>query len=430
MFCQMDSKGLSQVQTMETSAKILRKAVFDNEMSCKLAGVNDLIAAEGKYHLKCYTKFQRNTDKNAADFKEVNSDPRVTCFEEIMSSLEKGLCRGRIYSLKAVWTSFPHRLESHYHLDPGVYRGNKLKEKIQLFLQDKITFVQPLNPSEPFLIVSSNLNEAAMRSLLKESNVEGNVDNAEYEEELNNDDVEAVDLDAELLSWLYRVAVKVHHDVKSAPGIDCIGSIDEQSAESVVPESLFMLISLLCAGDQEDDVNMKTRILSICQDIVFLVSRGRKLTPKHIGLGLTVHQATRSKELVQLLYSAGHSVSYEAVMRMGNTIANDVLERYNENGKVFVPRNFTAASGESYTRYAVDNIDINEETLSGMGTFHATQFAALRRMEESEPKIKVQITPRAERQLNLDVPSELHELKKVELESDKHEPVIQGRCGL
>jgi hypothetical protein len=61
-----------------------------------------------------------------------------------------------------------------------------------------------------------------------------------------------------------------------------------------------------------------------------------------------------------------------------------------------------------------------------MGTFHATQFAALRRMEEGEPKMKVQITPRAERQLNLDVPSEIHELKKVELESDKPEPVIQG----
>ncbi len=39
-------------------------------------------------------------------------------------------------------------------------------------------------------------------------------------------------------------------------------------------------------------------------------------------------------------------------MRMDNTIANDVLERYNENGKVFVPMNFTATSAEGYTRYA------------------------------------------------------------------------------
>jgi hypothetical protein len=113
-------------------------------------------------------------------------------------------------------------------------------------------------------------------------------------------------------------------------------------------------------------------------------------------------------------------------MRMDNTIANDVLERYNENGKVFVPRNFTGASGESYTRYDVDNIDINEEMLSGMGTFHATQFAALRRMEEGEPKMKVQITPRTGKQLNLDVPSELHELKEVEIEISKPETVIQG----
>ena len=72
-----------------------------------------------------------------------------------------------------------------------------------------------------------------------------------------------------------------------------------------------MLISLLCTGYQEefqeshDDV--KARILSICQDIIFLSSRGHNLTPKHIGIGLTVHQATRSKQLVQLLHAAGHS---------------------------------------------------------------------------------------------------------------------------
>ena len=33
-------------------------------------------------------------------------------------------------------------------------------------------------------------------------------------------------------------------------------------------------------------------------------------------------------------------------------------------------------STASYTRYAVDSIDINEETLSGMVTFHANHVAA------------------------------------------------------
>ena len=198
-----------------------------------------------------------------------------------------------------------------------------------------------------------------------------------------NNDVEDIDFNTELLSWLYRVAVKVHNDIKSAPGHNCIG--------------LFMLIAMLCAGGKDNgegaNVEMKMRVLSICQDIVFLASRGRKLTPKHVGLGLAVHQATRSKQLLHLLHSAGHSISYETVLRMDNTIANDVLQKYNENGNVFVPRNFHGNSVASYTRYAVDNIDINEETLSGMGTFHATQYAPFRRVEDGEPKIDVQKTP-------------------------------------
>ena len=164
-----------------------------------------------------------------------------------------------------------------------------------------------------------------------------NLEPGDDEEMLYNNDVEDIDFDTEFL-MLYRVAVKVHNDIKSAPGQNCIGNINEKSAEEVVPESLFMLIAMLCAvgNDNEEGANveMKMRVLSICQDIVFLASRGRKLTPKHVGLGLAVHQATRSKQLLHLLHSAGHSISYETVLRMDNTIANDVLQKYNENGNV------------------------------------------------------------------------------------------------
>ena len=58
-----------------------------------------------------------------------------------------------------------------------------------------------------------------------------------------------------------------------------------QHLEKIVLESLFILISLLCTGHQEEekesDADLKPRILSICQDILFLGSWGRKPTPKH-----------------------------------------------------------------------------------------------------------------------------------------------------
>ena len=48
-------------------------------------------------------------------------------------------------------------------------------------------------------------------------------------------------------------------------------------------------------GETSAVASVHNRMLSISQDIIFAVTNGRKLTPKHVGLGLTVHQATRSK---------------------------------------------------------------------------------------------------------------------------------------
>ena len=54
-----------------------------------------------------------------------------------------------------------------------------------------------------------------------------------------------------------------------------------ERAEEVVPDTLYMLICMLCAGDVDttDDsndkqvLNMKRKIQSLCQDIVFLAYR-------------------------------------------------------------------------------------------------------------------------------------------------------------
>ena len=160
IFCQTDMKkvALSQVQTLETSEKILSKAINDREMICRLAGISDSIAAEGKYHLKCYTRYLKKTTQKIS---EDNEDADVRCFKEAMGLLEKRLSEGHIYSLKAVWTYYSRRLEENYHLQPGVYISNRFKERIQDFIGGSVSFVPPLNRSEPHLVVSSNLGETA-----------------------------------------------------------------------------------------------------------------------------------------------------------------------------------------------------------------------------------------------------------------------------
>lgn len=102
MFCQKDAKkvAINQVLTFKTSEKILRQVVFDRKMSCRLAGVTDLIASEGRYHLKCYTCFQRSIQKITQDNQDFDGYDR--CFKEVMTLLERGLSQGHIYSVKAV----------------------------------------------------------------------------------------------------------------------------------------------------------------------------------------------------------------------------------------------------------------------------------------------------------------------------------------
>ena len=66
MFCQeIASKNpLHSIATFSISDKILQLSKYDPQLCTRLAGINDLIAAEGKYHLHCYSNFVYNAEKN------------------------------------------------------------------------------------------------------------------------------------------------------------------------------------------------------------------------------------------------------------------------------------------------------------------------------------------------------------------------------
>ena len=82
-----------------------------------------------------------------------------------------------------------------------------------------------------------------------------------------------------------------------------------------------MLLRLLCTGKdpaeyEDNDLSMHRCVLSIAQNMMLGALEGKILTPKHMGLGLSINQATRSKELVYLQNAAGHCVSYDVIRRM------------------------------------------------------------------------------------------------------------------
>ena len=61
IFCQTFNKDkLFNISTFSVSNKILQDSKLENTMSLRLAGINDLIAAEGKYHNKCLNAYTEN----------------------------------------------------------------------------------------------------------------------------------------------------------------------------------------------------------------------------------------------------------------------------------------------------------------------------------------------------------------------------------
>ena len=99
-------------------------------------------------------------------------------------------------------------------------------------------------------------------------------------------------------------------------------------------------------------------IMSLGQDLVCMSSRGKTRTPKHIGLSVTCHKMTQSKEVIRLLNRNGQGVSYNQVQAINTTWA---LQQINEN-HIVLPSNMNRGT---FTHAAADNWNRTTDAVTG-----------------------------------------------------------------
>ena len=243
---------------------------------------------------------------------------------------------------------------------------------------------------------------------------------------------------------IVHAALRIRGDLKSWPGHSGF-DISKESSVTVIPDSLHLFLGVLMQGEeildsfadvQDDDradlddastitqVSASNVTLSIAQDIVYAVSKGKKLTPKHIGLGLTLHQATRSKKLVNLFHAAGHVMSYRNILQADTTSATVTLQKFESKCGAVIPPNFNHAdefrdSAVSVLHVTADNINIMLDSLDGKKMFNATQMVAFQRKGVDTSDILR--TTKLSKATTLHVPPELNELCTIDSFA-KHEP--------
>ena len=104
MFCQEagDSKNIRNVATMELSQKVISLAELDSTMHVRLANISDLVAADGKYHLKCWVQFQRRESKVTTKI-DGHTGNRDNCLARLCTDIITGLGLGHVYDMGMVW---------------------------------------------------------------------------------------------------------------------------------------------------------------------------------------------------------------------------------------------------------------------------------------------------------------------------------------
>lgn len=180
-------------------------------------------------------------------------------------------------------------------------------------------------------------------------------------------------------------------------------SFPQGCQEEAVPKSLVSLVSMILDGPnitRRDGDESRQATLSIAQLLQYNSSLRRRRgstsiqhsksreTPLPIYLGMMIHGRTRKRELIDILFHLGLSISYDRVLEISMDTAISAAQQYESEGVVcplILRKNL-------FTTAAVDNLDHNPSSTTAHGAFHGTGISLFQNRETGSDGIMRHIT--------------------------------------
>ena len=148
--------------------------------------------------------------------------------------------------------------------------------------------------------------------------------------------------------------------------------ISQDNVEAIVRNKLFSFLHLLMTPNKNsdeisidkeflrtDNENFHRFVLSVGQDMVY-ITEGKKCTPKHVGLSMSLLHLIRSNTILTMLNRQGHCVSYDEAQGINTEWAKNQVAV----GNIVIPGNIEPGY---FVHAAADNFDIGSESLDGKG---------------------------------------------------------------
>lgn len=100
--------------------------------------------------------------------------------------------------------------------------------------------------------------------------------------------------------------------------------------------------------------------------------------PQQLAVSIAIHQAIRSKEIINLLHGFGMAVEYNRLLRIESEIEKAVIKRMQNDGDIYLPPDIVKGRR---VFLAIDNVDFSKDTCDGKQTLHGTAMAIYQKTE-------------------------------------------------
>ena len=268
----------------------------------------DCVAIEVKYHKRCYeryTSFVRH---------ETKSDDKYTCKYEISFNVfcetfvrKEIIENDNIYFMKKVKQEFVNVVKQVEDADASNYRTFRLKKRLQEKFP-RLVFHIPKERNKSEIVFAESINTGNVAENYLNEEDETSQSESDAEDEGENEDHETFtctnDAKKATLKDLYNAALTVRNTLRGCKASwyehwpPLASEITGENVRKLVSPILFNFLTWLLGFSEEPEEstyvkveeNIAVKVFSVCQDLIYICSKGRIQTPKSLALAMAVRQ--------------------------------------------------------------------------------------------------------------------------------------------
>ena len=311
---------LSLNMTATGSASLLKAAQTrdDRRLLLQIQG-QETIAIEIKYHKSCYVQYVRagaleKLEEQNCEDEDIACESYNRAFSNIRGYVNDTVLKERkVVKMSELLKRYIRKLSQEGVNAPN-YRSAKLKNRLIKSFGSRLTYRQPLDRSQSEIVYSSHVTTGEVVETVV------NTSGDQWADEEGIEEVTPEAKEDEKYLHIYHTAKMIRRLVTEMKPVMTWPPAEDDldCSDTVVPDLLYNMFAWISSSDVEYSnkrvcgvsAEVRRLVLSLAQDLIHCVSRGRIKTPKHVTLPLTVKSLTGNAELVTIPNRFGHALSY------------------------------------------------------------------------------------------------------------------------